>query len=117
MFELPENRTEQVRADVVNRLVEAMFRKESLMYCDEYVSMDGVASFRGRWDGPRDKDDNRKFVAFSDDERKAAFEIFEKKGYHIARETWYSANCSRLWCYVLRERRDTPEDRDFTWIF
>lgn len=117
MFELPVNETAQVRKDVVDRLVEAMFRKKELCYCDWYVSMDGVAGFAGKWSGPRDANDTRKFVEFSDDERMAAFEIFRQKGYHIAKETWYSPSCSRLWCYTLRERKDVPEDRDFTWIF
>lgn len=116
MFELPSNTTPQVRPDVVNRLVAAMYKVGSLNYCDDAVSMDGTPGFSGRWDGPRSKDDKRTFKTFTQDERKAAFEEFRKKGYHIARETWWGAH-SELWCYIVKGTKDTEEDRQFKWIF
>lgn len=117
MFELPSNTTPQMRPDVVNRLVAAMFEIGSLNYCDEYVSMDGKPEFRGRYSSPRSADDKRTFKEFTMDERRAAFEEFRKKGYHIAREEWYGARCQRLWCYIVKETKDTPEDRQFRYIF
>ena len=116
MFELPNNSTPQVRPDVVNRLVAAMYTKGHMDYCDTSVSMDGKPGFTGHWDTP-DPKDTRKFKTFTMDERQAAFEEFKKKGYHIAKETWYGARCQTLWCYVLKETKDTPEDRDFHYIF
>jgi len=116
MFELPNNTTPQVRPDVVNRLVAAMFEKGHLDYCDWYVSMDGKPGFAGKWSGPRGENDKRKFVEFTMDERQAAFDEFKKKGYHIAREEWYGTN-SRLWCYIVKEKKDTPEDHMFHYIF
>lgn len=118
MFELPNNTTPQVRPEVVNRIMEAMFNKGSLSYCDDYVSMDGEASFSGRYSAPRGEGDKRTFKSFTNDERKAAFEEFRKKGWHIAKETWYSSvNYHSLWCYIVSETRDTEEDRDFKWLF
>lgn len=116
MFELPNNSTPQVRPEVVNRLVAAMYTKGHMNYCDTSVSMDGKPGFTGHWDTP-DPKDTRKFKTFTMDERQAAFDEFKKKGYHIARETWYGARCQTLWCYVLKETKDTPEDRDFHYIF
>ena len=116
MFELPNNSTPQVRPEVVNRLVAAMYAKGHMNYCDTSVSMDGKPGFTGHWDTPNPKD-TRKFRTFTMDERQAAFEEFKKKGYHIARETWYGARCQTLWCYILKETKDTPEDRDFHYIF
>ena len=116
MFELPNNSTPQVRPDVVNRLVAAMYTKGHMNYCDTSVSMDGKPGFTGHWDTP-DPKDTRKFKTFTMDERQAAFDEFKKKGYHIAKETWYGARCQTLWCYVLKETKDTPEDRDFHYIF
>ena len=116
MFELPNNNTPQVRPEVVNRLVAAMYTKGHMNYCDTSVSMDGKPGFTGHWDTP-DPKDTRKFKTFTMDERQAAFDEFKKKGYHIARETWYGARCQTLWCYVLKETKDTPEDRDFHYIF
>jgi len=116
MFELPNNSTPQVRPDVVNRLVAAMYTKGHMNYCDTSVSMDGKPGFTGHWDTP-DPKDTRKFKTFTMDERQAAFDEFKKKGYHIAKETWYGERCQTLWCYVLKETKDTPEDRDFHYIF
>lgn len=116
MFELPNNTTHQLRPEVVNRLVAAMYTKGHMNYCDTSVSMDGKPGFTGHWDTP-DPKDTRKFKTFTMDERQAAFDEFKKKGYHIARETWYGARCQTLWCYVLKETKDTPEDRDFHYIF
>jgi len=116
MFELPNNTTPQVRPDVVNRLVAAMFKKGHLDYCDTHVSMDGKPGFSGYHDGPRSADDKRIFKEFTMDERQAAFDEFKRKGYHIARETWYGAR-HQLWCYIVKETKDTPEDRDFHYLF
>lgn len=117
MFELPTNNAVQIREDVVNRLVETIFKKRELFYCDEYVAMDGELELAGRHSSPRKEGDTRKFVAFSMEERKKAFDIFKEKGYHIGKETWYSPRGSALYCYVLRERKDVEEDRQFCWIF
>ena len=116
MFELPNNTTPQLRPEVVNRLVAAMFTKGHLDYCDEYVSMDGDPGLRGYHDGPRPESDKRIFKAFTDDERKAAFEEFRQKGYHIIKETWWGAR-HRLWSYVVKETKDYPGDRDNQWLF
>ena len=115
MFELPNNSKPQVRPEVVNRLVAAMFTKGYMNYCDTSVSMDGKPGFTGHWDTP-DPKDTRKFKTFTMDERQAAFDEFKKKGYHIAREEWYGAR-STLWCYIVKETKDTPEDRQFHYIF
>lgn len=116
MFELPNNTTPQVRPEVVNRLVAAMYKVGTLNYCDWYVSMDGDPGFAGKWSGPRGENDKRVFKEFTEDERKAAFEEFKKKGYHIAYETWYGAHGS-LWSYIVKKTKDTPEDRQFHYIF
>lgn len=116
MFELPSNNTPQVRAEVVNRLVAAMYEKGHLDYCDTHVSMDGKPGFTGYHDYHNPKD-TRKFKEFTMDERKAAFDEFRRKGYHIAREEWYGARCQTLWCYIVKETKDTPEDRQFKYIF
>jgi len=116
MFELPNNTTEQVRPAVVNRIVEAMFRHESLSYADDCVTLDGTPRFIGRYSVPHD--DYTKAVRFTYDERQAAFEEFKRKGYHIAKEEWYSpANYNRLYSYVLHETKDTEEDSMFHWLF
>lgn len=116
MFELPNNSKPQVRPEVVNRLVAAMFTKGHLNYCDTHVSMDGKPGFTGYHDY-HDPKDTRKFKEFTMDERKAAFDEFRKKGYHIAKEEWYGARCQTLWCYIVKETKDTPEDRQFHYIF
>lgn len=113
MFELPNNTTDQIRPDVVNRMVEALFRVKHLDYCDQSVTMDGTPGFVDRWGaGP----DYTQAKRFTQDERKAAFEEFKKKGYHIAYETWYGSR-GTLWTYILKESKDTPEDRQFRYIF
>lgn len=116
MFEFPNNTTPQVRQDVVNRLVAAMYKVGTLNYCDWYVSMDGTPGFAGKRSGCTGQKDSRTFKEFTQDERKAAFEEFRKKGYHIARETWWGAH-GQLWCYIVKKTKDTEEDRDFHYIF
>lgn len=116
MFELPNNTTEQVRPAVVSRIVETMFRVGSLSYCDDCVTLDGTPRFLGRYTPPYD--DYTKATHFTYDERQSAFEEFKKKGYHIAKEEWYSpVNSNRLYSYTLHETRDTEEDSMFHWQF
>ena len=105
-----------MRPEVVNRLVAAMYRIGHLNYCDTHVSMDGTPGFSGVYDGPRAANDKRTFKEFTMDERQAAFDEFKKKGYHVAREEWYGARGS-LWCYIVKETKDTPEDRQFHYLF
>ena len=116
MFELPSNNAPQVRPEVVARIVEAFYNKGVLSYCDTSVTMDGDPCFVGHYSNFASLN-YTKAVHFTEDERKRAFEEFRKKGYHIAYETWYSANCHTLWTYVLKETKDTPEDRNFRYIF
>ena len=113
MFTLPTNATPQVRPEVVNHIVRAMFKNKHLDYCDYRVFTDDIGGFRSYWDSPSD----RPSVIFTEDERRAAFEEFRAKGYHIFKQVWYSnVNGHYLWSFGLRERKECGYT-DITWLF
>ena len=114
MFTLPTNATPQVRPEVVNHIVRAMFEKKHLDYCDDRVFTDDIGGFSSYWD----RATNRPSIKFTIDERNAAFDEFKSKGYHILKCEWYSnVNGHRLWSYELKETRDCETSRDATWVF
>lgn len=111
MFTLPQNTAAQVRTEVVNHIVRAMFKAKHMSYCDWFVFIDEEGGFYSHYGAPT----TRPIVEFTPDERNAAFDEFKQKGYHILKSIFYVPRT--VWSYQLREVKSEETHRDDTWLF
>lgn len=100
MFEIPTNSAKDLRAEVVDLVCWAFYKKREMYYCDTCVKGDGTF-----WESIRDRGSGLKNYVVSDAERKAAIERFRDKGWHVFYREWYGDRGKLLYSYCLHETK------------
>ena len=113
MFTLPKNTQDVVRQEVVDRLVEGIYKRKSLNWSHYGVYMDeegGLVASHGTYHDSEEA--ARPRAEFSQRERDAAFEVFRKAGYHIRKLTYWNGAY-----FFYLETTFTLNNGDNEWLF
>ena len=118
MYEIPENKNDVVRQDVVELFAAVLYKRKHFDYSTDGLWKDTM-SFSSRWDQGNGKHDPQAFVRFTADEKREALELLKHKGYHLLKSVWYSnVNSHRLWECSLYEVKPAEElGREDCWEF